>query len=152
MNFDLPQKKRPASKTVLFGILIPIYIIYIIHIAFQISGWLLLLEFIQLSTKRKVISDMRFSCLPAGIAYNLRAECEDHMPTIAELIPVLANILEQDTDALLRQVAALISAMSVIPLTSFRLTFNHIINKRHPFGLFHLYFGLCFIASIHVIN
>ena len=79
----------------------------------------LLLDFIQLSTNIKVIFDIRCSCLLAGIMYNLRAECEDHMPTVAELIPVLANILEQDTDALLCQVAALISAMSVIPLTSF---------------------------------
>ena len=92
----------------------------------------LLLEFIQFSTK--VFFDMHCSCLPAGIAYNLRAECADHKPTVCELIPVLANILEQDTDALLRQVAALISAMSVIPLTSFRhVTFNHNTKQTSPF-------------------
>ena len=35
-------------------------------------------------------------------------------------------------------------------------TCNHIMNKHHNFGLFHIYFGLCFIASIkrkkHHIN
>ena len=68
-----------------------------------------------------VYTPLHCPCLLAGIAYNLRAECEDHKPTVAELIPMLAHILEQDTDALLCQVAALISAMLVIHLFGLRL-------------------------------
>ena len=120
---------------VIIGTLVPIYvyifILYILPPKFQ-DGF----SIITVDTKCKVISDIRCSRLPAGISYNLRAECEDYMPNVCELVPVLAHILEQDTDASLRQVAALVSAMSVITLTYFRLMFYHIMNNRHPFAFF----------------
>ena len=49
-----------------------------------------------------------------GIAYNLSGECEAQAQTVCGLVPVLANVLQQDIDSLVHEVAALMSAISVI--------------------------------------
>ncbi|KAI0219973.1 HEAT repeat-containing protein 3 [Lamellibrachia satsuma] len=56
--------------------------------------------------------EMLMQSLAAGIAYNLSGECEAPVLTVCGLVPVLANILQQDTDSLLHQVAELMSAIS----------------------------------------
>ncbi|KAK2171786.1 hypothetical protein NP493_1028g00034 [Ridgeia piscesae] len=72
-----------------------------------------LLFLAELLTRQAVSAqDVLMHALGAGIAYNLSGECEAQAQTVCGLVPVLANVLQQDIDSLVHEVAALMSAIS----------------------------------------